>query len=513
MNAWQTRRAFMKMAGLATAGVAVSGCRSVDLFAPSRKRPNVVVILTDDQRDDCFGLHPRPLLGIRTPHLNRLAREGAIFENMFVTTSLCSPSRASFLSGLYAHSHGVVNNFTDYPADLASYPRRLQEAGYNTAYIGKWHMGEQDDRKRPGFDYWITHKGQGKYYDTTFNINGTRRKVKGYYTHVVTDMAVDWLRNKRRPDKPFVLILGQKAPHGPFVPEEKYKHIYDSVPVRYPESGFDLATKPKWITERLDTWHGIYGPLYEFRKNFPDRSPEGVERFADFVRSYTATINSVDDSVGAIYDTLEEMGVLDDTLFVFTSDNGFLLGEHGMIDKRTMHEASIRVPLIVRYPALIRPGTRIDRQVLNIDLAPSILEICRAKPLRKIHGKSWVQLLRGDTAGWRRAWLYEYNYEKQFPYTPNVRGVRTDEWKYVHYPHGDGTADRHSTADRHMAELYNLKDDPGERKNLINDPEYADVVKDLKAQLRRLLKETGAFPDRMPLDEGVKTELPEKSIR
>ena len=503
MKVLQTRRDFMKVVGLTTTGIALGGCQS----APADKRLNVVVIMTDDQRDDCVGMHPSPLLGIKTPHLDRLAREGAIFDNMFVTTSLCSPGRASFLSGLYAHSHGVVNNFTDYPVDLASYPRRLQEAGYNTAYIGKWHMGEQDDQKRPGFDYWITHKGQGKYYDTTFNINGTRKEVKGYYTHVVTDMAIDWLKNKRTPEEPFMLIFGQKAPHGPFVPEEKYKHTYDSVPVPYPESGFDLATKPKWVTERLDTWHGIYGPLYGFRKNFPDKRPEGVDRFVDFVRSYTGTINSVDDSVGAIYDALQEMGILDNTLFVFTSDNGFLLGEHGMIDKRTMHEASIRVPLIVRCPGLVKPGTRITEQVLNIDFAPSIVQACGAKPLKNIHGKSWVKLLKGNAAGWRKAWMYEYNYEKQFPYTPNVRGVRTDEWKYVHYPHGDGAADRH------MAELYNLKDDPGERRNLIDDPKYADIVKDLQAQLQRLLKETQSLPDQMPIDEGVKTELPEESIR
>ncbi len=247
--------------------------------------------------------------------------------------------------------------------------------------------------------------------------------------------------------------------------------------------------------------------MYGFRKNFPDKRPKGVERFVDFVRSYTGTINSVDDSVGAVYGALREMGILDDTLFVFTSDNGFLLGEHGMIDKRTMHEASIRVPLIVRCPGLVKPGTRIAEQVLNIDLAPSIVQVCGAKPLKNIHGASWVKLLKGNAGGWRKAWMYEYNYEKQFPYTPNVRGVRTDEWKYVHYPHGDGADDRH------MAELYNLKDDPGERKNLIDDPKYADVVKDMQAHLKRLLKETNALPDRMPLDEGVKTELPEESIR
>ncbi len=502
-----TRRDFLKITGLTTAGLALSGCHKPQMAADADGHANVVVVLTDDQRWDCLGIAPRPLLGMKTPHLDRLAREGALVENMFVTTSLCSPSRASFLSGLYAHSHGVLNNFTDYPANLASYPRRLQEAGYNTAYIGKWHMGEQDDEKRPGFDYWITHKGQGQYYDTTFNINGTRQVAKGYYTVRVTDMAVDWLKDKRQAGRPFMLILGHKAPHGPFVPEEKYKHIYDDVPVPYPETAFHLETKPKWVTERLDTWHGIYGPLYGFRKDFPDKRPEGVDIFGTFVRSYAGTINSVDDSVGRIYETLSEIGEIDNTLFIFTSDNPFLLGEHGMIDKRTMHEESIRVPLIVRYPRLIKPGTVVKEQVLNIDMAPSIVDICRVRPLEKVHGRSWKQLLKADNKGWRKSWLYEYNYEKQFPYTPNVRGVRTDTWKYAHYPHGDGGPDRHT------AELYNLKQDPNETKNLINDPKYASVVRELKAELARLLEQTGAVPDKMPLDEGVKMELPEESIR
>jgi len=178
-----------------------------------------------------------------------------------------------------------------------------------------------------------------------------------------------------------------------------------------------------------------------------------------------------------------------------------------MIDKRAMHEESIRVPLVARYPKLIPPGTVIKQQVLSIDLAPTVVDICSARPLEKIHGRSWKPLVQGKTRSWRKAWLYEYNYEKQFPYTPNVRGIRTDTWKYVHYPHGDGGPDRH------MAELYNLKEDPGELNNLIADPKYDAVVKQLQMQLDRLLRETDALPDRMPIDEGVKTELPEKSIR
>ncbi|HEY3321506.1 MAG TPA: sulfatase [Planctomycetota bacterium] len=473
--------------------------------AADAKRPNVVFILTDDQRWDALGCAKHPLLKIKTPNLDRLAKEGAIFRNMFVTTSLCSPSRASFLSGLYPHTHKIINNFTDYPGDLPSYPRQLKEAGYETAYIGKFHMGEQNDDKRAGFDYWVTHLGQGQYYDTVFNIDGDRRPLPGYYTHRVTELAVDWL--KRKHEKPFVMIMGHKAPHGPFVPEDKYKHIYDDVKVEYPKSAFELDGRPKWVEQRLDTWHGIYGPLYAFRHEFPNRSPEGVLIFGDFVRSYTATINSVDDSVGAVMKALEETGQLNNTLLIFTSDNSFLLGEHGMIDKRTMDEESIRVPLLVRYPPLIKPGAKIDQMVLNVDLAPSILDICSAPALPKVHGRSVKPLLQGQHEGWRKSWLYEYNYEKQFPYTPNVRGVRTDEWKYVHYPHGEGQPDRHK------AELYNVKDDPQELKNLIDDPECASKLSELKAELTRLQEETGALPDTMPIDEGVQTTLPEKSIR
>ncbi|MCH5375415.1 MAG: sulfatase-like hydrolase/transferase, partial [Planctomycetes bacterium] len=226
------------MVSAANVSAAESHARSLE------KRPNVVFILTDDQRWDQLGCEGHPFL--KTPHIDRLAAEGARFANMFVTTSLCSPSRASFMSGLYANTHGVVNNFTDYPHNLASFPRRLQDSGYHTAYVGKWHMGEADDSARPGFDHWVSHSGQGKYFDTEFNIDGTRRVVEGYYTHVVTDMALEWLRSDHE-DRPFLLILGHKAPHTPFTPEPKYEHIYDDINIGYPRSAFDLTGKPKWI--------------------------------------------------------------------------------------------------------------------------------------------------------------------------------------------------------------------------------------------------------------------------
>lgn len=469
-------------------------------------RPNVVVILCDDLRWNAMSCAGHPHL--KTPNIDRLASEGVFFENAFCTTSLCSPSRASILSGLYAHAHGVTNNFTEYPVDLPSFPRNLQAAGYETAYIGKYHMGEDNDEPRPGFDYFVTHKGQGQYFDTEFNFNGAeRRVVPGYYTTVVTDMAVDWMSQPR--EEPFLLMLGHKAPHSFYFPEPKYEHAFDEVEVNYPHSAFHLDGKPDWIRQRLTTWHGIYGPIFDWRKDFPDTSAAGVAEFADMVRGYMGVILSVDDSLGRLTEALRASGQLDNTVVVFMGDNGLLEGEHGMVDKRTMHEASIRVPIIVRYPG-IRPANRPARlaeQVLTVDLAPTILELCGAEPLPEIHGRSFKKLVADGDPEWRDAWLYHYNYEKQFPYTPNVRGVRTERWKYIRYPHGDGSPDRH------LAELYDLAGDPQELHNLIADPAYADVVNQLQGRLQELMHEVGLQHDDAPLDEGIKSELPEESIR
>jgi N-acetylglucosamine-6-sulfatase len=215
----------------------------------------------------------------------------------------------------------------------------------------------------------------------------------------------------------------------------------------------------------------------------------------------------VDDSVGRLYAALERSGELDNTIIVFTSDNGFLFGEHGMIDKRTMHEASIRVPMAVRYPGKIPAGTVVTEQVMNIDLAPSLMELTLGAAMPSAQGLSWVSLLNNSQARWRDAWLYEYNYEEQFPYTPNVRGIRKGDWKYVAYPPGDGGPLRH------MEELYNLAVDPGEAHNLATDPGSANRLSEMRKALASLLARTGALPDRMPLDKGIKTELPEASIR
>ena len=484
-----------------------SGCRQRQADAPPDRRPNILVILLDDLRWDALGYAGHR--AVRTPQIDRIANEGVNFKNAFCTTSLCSPSRASFLSGVYAHKHGVTDNFTEFPASLSSFPGVLQRAGYATAYVGKYHMGESNDEPRPGFDYFVTHKGQGKYFDTEFNVNGQRRETRsGYYTTVVTDMTLEWL-GRDHGGKPWMMIVGHKAPHSFYTPEPKYAHAFDDVPVTYPDSAFALSDKPSWIRDRMYTWHGIYGPLFDWRKTFPDDRPEAVRDFANMVHAYWGTILSVDDSVGRLRAWLESSGQLDNTIIVFVGDNGLLEGEHGMVDKRTMHEPSIRIPMAVRYPGLTKTPKVITEQVLTVDMAPSLLELAHAPAIANADGRSWVRLVQTGDPGWRKSWFYYYNYEKEFPYTPNVRGVRTETWKYIHYPHGDGTPDRH------MAELYDLRKDPGENVNLIADSGSASTLAALTAELARLMAATGlsVATDRMPIDAGIKKELPDQKIR
>ncbi|MFM8985780.1 MAG: sulfatase [Planctomycetia bacterium] len=476
------------------------------LPAAEPARPNVLFILCDDLRPDALGCYGSR--HVKTPRIDALAAGGLRFQNAFCTTSLCSPSRASILTGLYAHRHGVRDNFTELPADLDTWPGRLRAEGYVTAYVGKWHMGEANDAPRPGFDWFVSHKGQGRYFDTEWNVNGLRRETPaGYYTTVVTDYALAWLR-ERPAGRPWVLCVGHKAPHSFYLPEERHAHAFDHVRVPYPDSALDLTGKPDWIRARLSTWHGIHGPLFEWRKKFPDARPEAVRDFENMVHAYWGTVLSVDESVGRLVDFLRERGTFENTVVIFMGDNGLLEGEHGMVDKRTMHEPSIRIPLVARGPGL-PPGRVVAEQVLTADVAPSLLELCRVPPLEGIHGRSWVRLANGGDPAWRHAWLYEYDYEKQFPYTPNVRGIRTDRWKFIRYPHGDGSPDRH------LPELYDLATDADERRNLAADPGHAATRAALERELAGLLEAAGRGPghDPMPLDEGIKSGLPEAKIR
>lgn len=450
-----TRREFLRGAGATAASLPFLNIASA--FA-SPERPNFVFILTDDQRYDAMSCAGHPFL--KTPNMDRIAKEGARFTNAFVTTSLCSPSRASFLTGRYAHSHGIRDNRTHFSDDIPTFPRVLQEAGYDTAFVGKWHMDGQEG-PRPGFNHWVSFRGQGPYFNPLLNIDGEKQRVSGYTTDVLTNYAVDWLKQAR--SSPFCLYLSHKAVHGPWTPPIRHSKLFENVPVTRPKSMDDtLEGKPAWFEARLKTHHG---------------TQDGPE-FDEFIRNYNRMIVGVDIGVGRVLSALEDLGVLDNTVVVFTSDNGYFHGEHRLLDKRAMYEESIRIPLLMCCPRMIRPGTLIDRMVLNIDVCPTFLDLAGAKIPDGVQGESVRPVLRGRTSGWRSDWLYEYWYEKPYV-TPTIRGVRTERWKYIEYPETE-----------HTSELYDLNKDALELHNLINDPKSAPVLADMRSRLQRLVVET-----------------------
>jgi N-acetylglucosamine-6-sulfatase len=398
---------------------------------------------------------------LKTPNIDRIANEGAYFNNMFVTLPLCSPSRAAFLTGKYNHANGVINNTAamgPISHRLDTYAMHLRDAGYETAMIGKLHMGV-DDTPRPGYDYWAVFKGQGRYIDCPINIDGKVTPTSGYITDVLTDKTVDFIK-KDHAGKPFSIWLGHKAVHGPFVPADRHKDAFtdEKLPVR-PNVQDTNAGKPA-LTRKVAAMpedHPAYGV------------PEKL------VRNQLRCLLAVDESVGRVIKALEETGQLDNTLLVFTSDNGYFWNEHHLGDKRAAYEESIRVPMVMRYPKLIKAGMKIDPMVLNIDLAPTFIELANAKPIDGCQGQSLLPLLKGDSSTWRKSALFEYFLEKPYPNIETWQAIRTERWKFIHY------TDLHD-----MDELYDLQADPYEMKNLIHDSASASQLEQLKKELADL---------------------------
>ncbi|MBN2329408.1 MAG: sulfatase [Candidatus Omnitrophica bacterium] len=465
-----TRRGFLKTTAAAGAGAPfVNTLVSANAKAASDKL-NIIFILIDDMRYDSMSCMGHPFL--KTPNLDRMVANGVMFNHGYVTTSLCSPSRASILSGQYAHRHGVMDNSTLLPQGTPTFPVELQKNGYETAFIGKWHMGGSTDKPRPGFDHWISFRGQGVYNNPTFNINGQTVKRDGYMTDLLTDYAVDYIKQDR--DKPFFMYLSHKAVHADFYPPERHKNAFSDVRIEYPDSMADTPEnyegKPNWVKRQRHSWHGV------------DYMYHDHTYFDRFIIDYNRTMLAVDESVGAVMDTLEKQGILDNTLILFMGDNGFLHGEHGLIDKRCMYEESIRVPFLAHCPNMIKPGGKTDRIALNIDICPTILDAAGVQIPDSVQGASFLPILRGEeNPPWREAMLYEYFWEAAFPQTPTVFGVRTEKYKYMHY-HGIFDLD----------ELYDLENDPKEMRNLIDDPAHFEVRQDMQKRLNALMKEYGA---------------------
>lgn len=453
---------------------------------------NVVLILSDDHRFDFMGFHEGSPKFLETPNLDRLAKEGAHLRNAFVSTSLCSPSRASILTGQYMHRHRVVDNQRPVPEGTTFFPQYLQKAGYQTALVGKWHMGHDNDEPRPGFDHWVSFKGQGSYFDPELNINGKRKQFKGYNADVLSSQALSWLKEGRDKRRPFFLYLSFKAVHYPFQPAERHRGRYKSEKIDYPETMANTQrnyqSQPRWVRDRRYSIHGIdhmeTGPF--------DKDP--VPDFDELYHSYCEAVHSLDENIGRVMDYLRESGLEDNTLVIYLGDNGFHLGEHGFYDKRDAYETSIRVPMLAWAPGAIKAGSQVDEMVQNIDLAPTILQAAGvAKPqAATFDGASFWPLLQGEEIAWRDHILYEYHWEWNFPATPSLFAIRTERFKFV-YHHGVWDHDA----------LYDLETDPIERHNLINVPAYREQAEKLRAQLFRELEESGALdtPVRPPAGE------------
>ena len=419
------------------------------------------MIVTDDQRYDAFSAsgHGGILSFLKTPNMDRLAHEGVHFRNTFVTTSLCSPSRATIMSGKYAHTQGVWSLRGDLPPGCRIFPGLLREAGYDTGFIGKWHLGVESEKPDPAFNYWAGFRDQGAYFDPLLNVNGTPAPTKGYVTDILTDHAVEFLRRPRR--EPFCLYVGHKAPHGPCTPPKHLESLYTDVNVPLPKTYYENhRDKPSWYLNlhNHDYWHTELHP---------------VERYQNYVKDYCRTLVSVDDSLGRLLKTLEETGAAENTAIFLLGDNGHFLGEHQFYSKMIMYEESIRIPLLVRYPKLVRAGTKRDEMILNADLAPTVLDLAGLAVPKDMEGRSAKPLLAGQKVrDWRRSFLYEWSSLGGWG-LPSLEGVRTaDGWQYARYYDWE--------------QLYDMNTDPLQVHNLAADPKHRSRKERLMRELQRL---------------------------
>ena len=439
---------------------------------PNSKQYNIIYILLDDQRYDAMSFL-RGQEFLQTPNMDAIAANGVYLPNAFVTTALCSPSRASILTGQYAHRHQVVDNDSPLPPGLTFFPQYLQKVGYETAFIGKWHMGGGSDSPRPGFDKWVSFLNQGHYlpHKDGLNVDGKHLEQKGYITDDLNEYAINWLKG-RSARKPFMLYLSHKAVHAEFIPAERHRGKFDKEEftepkTQDPDNVFDA---PMWVRNQRNSWHGV---------DFPYHWEQGELNIGDYYKRYAETLLAVDEGIGEIVKLLKEKGIYENTLIAVMGDNGFAFGEHGLIDKRTAYEESMRVPLVMQLPALFRRGTKVEEVVANIDIAPTFLELAGLRQSSEMDGKSYLPLLKGAKIPWRENLLYEYYWEYAFPQTPTMHALRGSRFKYINYY---GLWD--------INELYDLQNDPLESRNLINLPEYRKVAEDMRRQLYEILEKT-----------------------
>jgi arylsulfatase A-like enzyme len=463
---------------------------------PPAKLPNIVFIMSDDHAAHAVSAYGSRL--IKTPNIDRLAKEGMKFENSFATNSICTPSRAAILTGKYSHLNGVpVFNHIDNSQPMLQ--KYLQQAGYHTGMVGKWHLGgndprRPDDGKPVGFDYWNILPGQGAYFDPVMIEMGERKKLTGYTTDVVTDVAIDFLKNRPR-EKPFFLMYHHKAPHRNWQPAEKYRKQFENVTLPEPAT-FNDDYKGKSDAARQATMR-IDRDLND--NDLKMKPPEGLSgqelkkwKYQRYMRDYLACVQAVDDNVGRFLDWMDKNSLAENTIVIYTSDQGFFLGEHNFYDKRFMYEESLRMPFLIRWPGKIKPGGVSKGMILNVDFAPTLLDAAGVKAPADMQGRSFLPLLEGKTPkDWRAAMYYRYYHPGHHNVAAHY-GVRTERYKLIYFNKLD------------QWELYDLRKDPREMNNVYNDPAYAKIVEDLKKELYRLkkeLKDDDQFVDELPKDD------------
>ncbi len=484
---------------------------------PVNNKPNIVFIMSDDHAYQAISAYGYRLNN--TPNIDRIAIEGAIFNRAFVTNSICAPSRAVMLTGKHSHINGKVDNIQPFNWNQDNFAKSLQKIGYQTALVGKIHLNGIPQ----GFDYANVLPGQGQYYNPDFIENGIKKKYHGYVTTITTEIALDWLNNKREKEKPFLLLYHQKAPHRTWMPESKYFDLFDEKVFEFPKNFFDdyknrpaaalhemgiykdldivydlkmldkegeIQTKYRKAFQnqynRMDslqmlTWNNHYNPLIT---DFKLKDYQGKDlakwKYNRYMKDYLSTIQSVDDGVGEILNYLEENGLSQNTIVIYTSDQGFYLGEHGWFDKRFMYEESFRTPLLIKYPQEIKAGTVINDLVQNLDFAPTFLDYAGADISSEIQGESFRKLVSGEKSVWRDAIYYTY-YE--FPGEHHVKrhyGVRTDRYKLIHFYY-----------DIDVWELYDLDKDPSEMNNVYGDSDYTEIQKNMHVRLQDIRQKYG----------------------
>ena len=459
--------------------------------------PNFLFIMSDDHAAhamSCYGSRIN-----RTPHLDRIADGGMRFDNCFCTNSICTPSRAAILTGTWNHVNGVTTLATHMDNRLPTFVKTLQAAGWQTGIFGKWHLGTGPAHCPAGFDDWAVLPGQGIYHNPTFIFRGPdggqRRVVEGYTTDIITDMCLDWLDGRDR-ERPFMLMCHHKAPHRPWVTDDAHASMFLNEDVPEPDTLQDDYSERAAAAAAAEMRVGVHMNDTDIKAEMPRDMPEAELRswaYQRYIKDYLRVVASIDDNVGRLLDWLDEQGLAEDTVVVYTSDQGFFLGDHGWYDKRFMYEESLRMPLVMRYPRRIESGSVSADMVLNVDFAPTFLELAGLEPDVSIQGRSFAPVLTGDTpSDWRQSFYYRYWMHRSHHNVFAHYGVRTHRYKLIYY-YADGLGHSGSVGERHEPEweLFDLQEDPAELHNIYDRPEMADTVAELRDELHRLQAEVG----------------------